>query len=65
MSYMTGFFSPRQSIWASTGFPSMPTVAVDIISFLKACLVIEFRKWTYPVRKAHSLHLHCTHFVVV
>ncbi len=55
-SCMTGFFSPRQSIWASTGFLSMPlffTAAVNIIRFLKARL-IDCRKCSSD----HTCNLH-------
>lgn len=56
-SCMTGFFSPRQSIWDSTGFPSMPlfsTVAVNIIRFPKACLIIDCMKCPNPTFKLHT-----------
>lgn len=64
MSYTTGFFSPRQSIWDSTGFPSMAllsSVAVDIFSssflFFNACFLIELRKWQkYIQSNANSIY---------
>lgn len=57
MSCTTGFCFQRQSIWDSTGFPSMPqlfTVAVNM-TFLKACLSTEL----FPIRSV-LLHLSCT-----
>lgn len=57
MSFMTGFFSPKQSIWASTGFPSMPllfTVAVNNICFLGNAIYISIEEGAFAAFKLYT-----------
>lgn len=53
MSCMTGFFSPRQNIWALTGFPSR---AVFFVSFVNIWFWCMFFQWFFfPLHFISSL----------